>query len=451
MQYLKYSNPNRFLAKAGAFILDSRVVLSYASIICFSALIYFVSASMNEFIKNSITDTILETQDTAKEPEPEFSTNKIYLRKGDTLSSIFYKQNIPVLEVQSILKAIKKLNPHLILHIGQKISLDYEISDNADEPESLRRVLIELDQTNFIEISRVNSEFIAGYVKIPLIKTLVRSSTTIKNSFVEAALSLGLSNSNVNELVKIYSHQIDFQRQIHKDDVLDIILEKYNTEDGGFSHYGKFLFASLKLAGKEYNIYHYSPDGSKTKQYFTENGKSVRKTLLRTPVPAARISSRFGKRHHPILGYTKMHKGVDFAAPRGTPILAAGDGVITHIGHMGTYGKFVQVRHNSSLSTAYAHASRFAKGLKRGSKVKQGQTIAFIGSTGGATGPHLHYEVRINGKQVNPLSIKSSPGITLAGKKLEAFKSYKQKIHQIHKDLYTQRERTVVNANLADL
>lgn len=405
---------------------------------------------MNKFIRDSIAPSILSGESQEKESEDPFSTNKIYVRKGDTLSRILYRQDIPVFEIQSILKTIKKLNPNLILHIGQKISLDYNIAENEEE-QYLRRLTIALDKTNFIEVSRVGEEFIAQFVEVPLVKSLVRSSTSIKSSFVEAALSLGLTNSNVNELVKIYSHQIDFQRQIHKDDVIDIILEKYNTEDGNFSHYGKVVFASLKLGGKEYNIYRYSHDGGKMKQYFTEKGKSVRSTLLRTPVPAARISSKFGKRKHPILGYTKMHKGVDFAAPRGTPIMAAGDGVITHIGHQGAYGKFVQIRHNSTLSTAYGHASRFAKGLKRGSKVKQGQTIAFVGSTGRATGPHLHYEVRIKGKQVNPLSIKTTPGITLKGKKLEVFESYKQKIHSIHKDLYTKREITMVNDNLSDL
>lgn len=449
MQYLKYSNPSRFFFRAGSIFFDSRLILFYVSIVCFGALIYSISISMNNFIKDSIATTLLEPKE--QEKETEVSTNRIYVRKGDTLSSIFYKQNIPVLETQSILKAIKILNPHLILRIGQKISLEFNISDNDDEREYLRRTVIALDKTNFIEVSRVNSEFIAQYVEVPLEKTLVRSSTTIKSSFVEAALSVGLSNSNVNELVKIYSHQIDFQRQIHKGDVIDIILEKYNAEDGQFLHYGKVLFASLRLSGKEYNIYRYSHDGPKIKQYFTEKGKSVRSTLLKTPVPSARISSRFGKRKHPILGYTKMHKGVDFAAPRGTPIMASGDGTITHIGHNGAYGKFVQIRHNSNLSTAYAHSIRFAKGLKRGSKVKQGQTIAFVGSTGRVTGPHLHYEVRINGKQVNPLSIKSSPGITLTGKKLEVFESYKKKIHQIHKDLYTKTEITMINDNLEDL
>lgn len=447
---MEYSNSRKIQYRASSILLDSRIILFYISIICLAVLIYSISLSMNKFIRDSIAPSILSGESQEKESEDPFSTNKIYVRKGDTLSRILYRQDIPVFEIQSILKTIKKLNPNLILHIGQKISLDYNIAENEEE-QYLRRLTIALDKTNFIEVSRVGEEFIAQFVEVPLVKSLVRSSTSIKSSFVEAALSLGLTNSNVNELVKIYSHQIDFQRQIHKDDVIDIILEKYNTEDGNFSHYGKVVFASLKLGGKEYNIYRYSQDGGKMKQYFTEKGKSVRSTLLRTPVPAARISSKFGKRKHPILGYTKMHKGVDFAAPRGTPIMAAGDGVITHIGHQGAYGKFVQIRHNSTLSTAYGHASRFAKGLKRGSKVKQGQTIAFVGSTGRATGPHLHYEVRIKGKQVNPLSIKTTPGITLKGKKLEVFESYKQKIHSIHKDLYTKREITMVNDNLSDL
>lgn len=449
MESFKYDNNRNILSRSGSFLFDSRGILFYISVICFGALIYSVSISMNKFIKDSI-DISSSPNSNIQNQEPQFSTNKIYVRKGDTLSSILHKQNIPNSDIQAVLKAIKKINPKLILGIGQKISLIYDISTKEEEPEQFAKMLIHFDQTHHMEIARTEEAFEAQNIEVALIKKLVRASTEITNSFVESALSMGLANSNANELVKIYSHQIDFQRQIHKNDTLDVMIEKYHSEDGDFSHYGKVVFASLTLAGKEYNIYHYSHDG-KEKQYFTEQGKSVRSTLLRTPVPAARISSKFGKRHHPILGYTKMHKGVDFAAPRGTPIMASGDGTITHIGHMGAYGKFVQIRHNSNLSTAYGHASRFAKGLKRGSKVKQGQTIAFVGSTGRATGPHLHYEVRINGKQVNPLSIKTTPGITLKGKKLEAFESYKEKIRRIHQDLYTQKEITMVNDNLVDL
>ncbi|MGV2433092.1 MAG UNVERIFIED_CONTAM: M23 family metallopeptidase [Rickettsiaceae bacterium] len=296
-----------------------------------------------------------------------------------------------------------------------------------------------MDKTRFIEISRVGENFIAKDVVIPLKKVLVRSSTIVKNSFIEAAASLGISKANVIDLVNTYSHQIDFQRQIHKNDQLDLVLEKYIDEKGEFSHYGKVVYASLTLSGKPHHIYRYAHEGQNM-QYFSEDGKSVKRNLLSTPISAARLSSHYGKRKHPILGYTKMHKGVDFAASTGTPIYAAGNGVISEIGWKNGYGNYVQIRHSGTLSTAYGHASRFASGLKRGTVVKQGQTIAFVGATGRATGPHLHYEVKINGRQVNPLSIKTSPGIELHGKKLAAFTAYKKKIHKIHKDLHTKGE-----------
>ena len=178
-------------------------------------------------------------------------------------------------------------------------------------------------------------------------------------------------------------------------------------------------------------------------QYFSEDGKSVKRNLLRTPIGVARISSHFGNRKHPILGYTKMHKGVDFFAPKGTPIYAAGNGVITDLGWRSGFGNYVQIRHSSTLATAYGHANAFAKGLTRGSTVKQGQIIAYVGQTGRATGPHLHYEVKINGKQVNPLSIKTSPGIELSGKKLQDFSTFKKKIGKLHNELNEDSEIAV--------
>ena len=245
------------------------------------------------------------------------------------------------------------------------------------------------------------------------------------------------------DLVNIYSHQVDFQRQVKPGDNLNLIVEKYITEDGQFSHYGKVVFASLNLSGKNYNIYRYAHDGSDNMQYFSEDGKSVKRNLLRTPIGVARISSHFGNRKHPILGYTKMHKGVDFFAPKGTPIYAAGNGVITDLGWRSGFGNYVQIRHSSTLATAYGHANAFAKGLTRGSTVKQGQIIAYVGQTGRATGPHLHYEVKINGKQVNPLSIKTSPGIELSGKKLQDFSTFKKKIGKLHNDLNEDSEIAV--------
>jgi len=451
MQYFKLIEFNRIKAS----LASGKAALLYTSAICFFIMAAVITFSVSRFINDTLSislstptavGNIINSQDTQ-------TSREVIVKAGDTISKILYAQDIPVLEAQSILEAIKKINSTLTLNIGQKITFDYDVTFKENDEEDLvvetpifRRMVVTLERPRFIEIIRSDEGFLAKQLEIPLKKTLIRSSAVVKTSFVEAAKSLGISNSNVVDLVNIYSHQIDFQRQVKPHDVLDLMLEKYVTEDGAFSHYGKVVFASLTLSGTPYNIYRYSDENnSQNMQYFSEDGKSVKRNLLRTPVAVARLSSHFGKRMHPTLGYTKMHKGVDFAAAHGTPIYAAGDGVVTEIGWRQGYGRAVQIRHSSTLSTFYAHASSFAKGLARGMKVKQGQIIAYVGASGRTTGAHLHYEVRRNGQQVNPLSIKTSPGVELTGSKLEAFKSYQRKIHKMHKELYIKTEIAMVN------
>ena len=417
-------------------LTTSKAVFIYMAAICFAILAFSISFSVNRFVNETLSLSL-------DMPEDGLETKnkvEIFVQKGDTLSKILYRQEIPVMEVQAIIDSTQKLKSNITLQLGQKITFDYDLTmqdkdDLVEESAALKRIAISIDKARSIEILRTSNGFIAQNLDIPLKRMWIRSSTIVKSNFMSAARSLGISNSNVVDLVNIYSHQIDFQRQVKPGDNLDLIVEKYITEDGQFSHYGKVVFASLNLSGKDYKIYRYTHDGSDNAQYFSEDGKSVKRNLLRTPVAVARISSGFGNRKHPILGYTKMHKGVDFFAPKGTPIYAAGNGVITDIGWKTGFGNYVQIRHSSTLATAYGHASAFAKGLTRGATVKQGQVIAYVGQTGRATGPHLHYEVKINGKQVNPLSIKTSPGVELNGSKLSDFASFKRKIHKVHDEL----------------
>lgn len=432
-------NTRNFVSTSLEVALEkSNSTLIYLSGLCFFALVFFVSFSVNRFVNDTLSislpspDEIVEHQ----------SKVEIAVQKGDTLSKILYAQSISTLEVQDILDAVRKFNPALTLQLGQKITFDYDLSTQdldedglIDETPTIRRISISLDKIRSIEILRTEKGFLVQNLEIPLKKLWRKSSAIVKSNFVAAARSMGVSSANVVDLVNIYSHQIDFQRQVKPGDKLDILVEKFITEDGQFSHYGKVVFASLNLSGKSHNIYRYNHDARDSMQYFTEDGKSVKRNLLRTPIGVAKISSHFGKRKHPTLGYTKMHKGVDFFAPKGTPIYAAGNGVITDIGWKTGFGNYIQIRHSGTLSTAYGHANAFAKGLKRGSPVKQGQVIAYVGQTGRATGPHLHYEVKINGQQVNPLSIKTSPGIELAGKQLFEFKSFKSKIHKVHNEM----------------
>lgn len=206
-------------------------------------------------------------------------------------------------------------------------------------------------------------------------------------------------------MIRIYSYQVDFQRDIKEGDKFEILYETYKTEDGDFARYGDILYANLAIDGKKIPVYRYENKDGQV-DYYGEDGMTFKKTLMRTPVDGARMSSGFGMRRHPISGYTKMHKGIDFAVAMGTPIYAAGDGTVEISGRKGAYGNYVRIRHNNEMKTAYAHMQKIAKGITPGQKVKQGQIIGYVGTTGRSTGPHLHYEVLLKNKPVNPNSVK---------------------------------------------
>ena len=238
----------------------------------------------------------------------------------------------------------------------------------------------------------------------------------------------------MSEVIKAFSYDVDVQRDIQPGDLYGVVYERFEDEDGNLARTGDVLFASMTLSGKAIGIYRYTDRDGFT-DYYDQDGHSLRKALLKTPIDGARISSGFGMRKHPILGYSKMHKGIDFAAPSGTPIYAAGNGTIVKIGRNGGYGNYVKIKHANGYATAYAHLSKFAKGLKNGSKVKQGDVIAYVGSTGRATGPHLHYEVMVSGSQVNPKDVKLPTGTTLTGKELALFETRRNEIDKLREDL----------------
>ncbi|MFY9589703.1 peptidoglycan DD-metalloendopeptidase family protein [Rickettsia endosymbiont of Halotydeus destructor] len=409
-------------------------ILNYSSLLLFIALVAFVSSSVNKYVNDTLSIKLVQA-----EPE-DFQENifsqTVIVKKGDTLKTILTAQNIPKVDIEKIVRLVKSGKLEATLKIGQQINFEYEtkITENAEEDLAseisfLNKITIAVDKLKTIEVIRENDDFLVQNVIIPLNKELAKSSIVINSNFMSALKSLGLSNNSIIELINAYAYQIDFQRQIKSGDTATVITEKYVTEDGKFSHHGKILYVSLNLSGKEYNIYRYSHDNMQNNHsFFSEDGKSVKRSLLKTPLKLIRVSSHYGNRKHPILGYTKMHKGVDFAAPKNTPISSAGNGVITEMRWKSGYGNFVKIKHSGTLSTAYAHATSFAKNLKVGSIVKQGQVIAYVGSTGKATGPHLHYEVEINGKNVNPMSVKTTPGIELNGKNLVKFNQFKKEI-----------------------
>jgi len=419
------------------FISNIREIFSYCSILLFVGFAIFVSSSIGKFVNGTMSITIVESA-VLDTPEGMFTevSKTITVKKGDTLKIILLRQKIPDNEISQIMKLTKEKSLVPLLKIGQQLVFDYETqiieeddTDLASEVRKLNKITIILDKIKSVEIIREGEDFYSRDVTIALEKSLTKSSVVINSSFMTALKSLGLSSNSITELINSYSYQIDFQRQVKHGDTITTITEKFVTKDGKFSHHGKILYVSLNLSGKHYDIYRYPTDNSSNNyDFFSEDGKSVKRSLLKTPMKWAKISSRYGNRHHPTLGYTKMHKGVDFSAPNGTPIYAAGNGVVTEIGWKSGYGKFLQIKHSQTLSTAYAHASNFAKNLKLGSIVKQGQVVAYVGSTGRTTGAHLHYEVKIDGKNVNPMLIKTNPGMQLVGKQLAKFKEFKNKI-----------------------
>jgi murein DD-endopeptidase MepM/ murein hydrolase activator NlpD len=243
---------------------------------------------------------------------------------------------------------------------------------------------------------------------------------TIRSSLYEAAVDAGVPLPVLQEMTRAFSYDVDFQREVQPGDTFEVLFENIADKKGNVVANGAVIYAAMTLSGHKLRVYRFVPDGGFA-DFFNPAGQSVKKALLRTPIDGARLTSGFGARMHPILGYTRMHRGVDFGAMQGTPIMAAGDGIVEKAGHDSGYGNLVLLRHNGNYETAYAHMSRFASGIKIGARVRQGQVIGYVGMTGLATGPHLHYEIRIGGTQVNPLSVKMAPGRNLAGGELRAF------------------------------
>lgn len=357
------------------------------------------------------------------------------IKTGDTIAGALQNMGLGGAEAYRAVKAMSKHYDPRMIKPGQAISVHLQ---NGESGLELTGLNMQLDAIREVSIDRdAQGRFIAILNQKDVILQVKAAKASIKTSLYGSAAQAGIPASVVAEMIRIYSYQVDFQRDIRQGDKVEILYEVYETEDGDFARYGDVLFANLAVGGKDLPVYRYSgKDGDA--DYYRENGLSLKRTLMKTPVDGARMSSGFGMRRHPVLGYNKMHKGVDFAAPRGTPIYAAGKGVVEKAGRLGGYGNYIRIKHTGTLKTAYAHLHKFAKGIKSGVRVKQGQIIGYVGTTGRSTGPHLHFEVLKNGKQVNPKSIKSSAGEKLAGAKLKEFKGQMSDIKQQYATLAQQ-------------
>ena len=367
--------------------------------------------------------------------EPRYTTFNYISKAGDTHQSIINNLNIEESEKKILLNSILKEKSLKVLRINQKFTFKF---DNLSD-QKIIEFRIQTDKKNELWFYRPlgKIEFMTKKVTKNFTKNIVYKETVITTSLYESAINLGIKPNVIIEFARLYGFQVDFQRDVWKNDNFQIIYEEFIDSSGKIIDTGDIIFANLKLQNNDLQLYRYEYKKNKV-DYFDENGKSVRKTLMKTPINGARLSSSFGKRKHPILGYNKMHLGTDFAAPKGTPIMASGDGVITRAQWCGGGGNCVKIKHNSMYQTVYAHLSKFGNGIKKGVRVKQGQIIGYVGSTGLSTGPHLHYEVIRNGKKINSQKLKLPSGIILKGQERKNFEVSKIKIDVLKSEIISQ-------------
>ena len=350
-----------------------------------------------------------------------------FIRSGESFEIILDEIKIDKKERNKILSFIKKNKLKIILYENQKIS--FEI-DNLGK-RKIKQIIIPISKKRDLIISN-NTKDKLSYTEIQKELNLVKvyKENFIKKSLYHASVEKKINPNIIFKFAQIYGFEVDFQRDIRKNDSFQIIYEEYKIIE-----FGDIIYANLILRGKSLELYYFKSEKDNINDHFDANGQSIKRTLMKTPINGARLSSSFGKRKHPILGYTKLHAGTDFAAPTGTPIMASGSGVILKAGWCGGGGNCVKIRHNSTYSTVYAHMSKFARGIKKGIRVNQGQTIGYVGSTGMSTGPHLHYEVIKNGVKINSQTLKMPSGKKLKGKLRENFELSKIKIDVLKSEL----------------
>ena len=411
------------------------VIVVVSLVFIFTIFNFYDSYKKNEIInfekilRNTYLNKTIET--VVENLTPRYQTINYKVNEGDNLEKILNNLEITNKEKRIVLKNI--LNNDKINRIFENQIISFQI--DKKEPVKVVEINFKISKTTNIIFKRDNSidKFTVKKIEKNLRKDFAYKESLIKNSLYSSAIKEEIPPSMIVEFARIYGFQIDFQRDIWKNDMFQIIYENFYNDDNEAIETGKIIYANLILQGKEYPLYFF--ENNQVNDYFDERGQSIKKTLMKTPINGARLSSSFGKRKHPILGFTKMHTGTDFAAPMGTPIMASGDGIVTKASWCGGGGNCVKIKHNSIYSTVYAHLSKFGRGIKKGTRVKQGQTIGYVGSTGMSTGPHLHYEVIENGRKVNSQKLKLPSGKTLKGNERKKFEIIKIKTNVLKSEL----------------
>ena len=380
---------------------------------------------INENYKNFINNIYLKKTLTHvfNNLEPKYKKINHKVNSGETFNKIlnsYFISESEIIEIKKYLSPSVNLNR---LNTNQKIIFTLDQTDNR-----IKEFIFQTSNTEKIYLTRnIDTGLFKQKILVTkLNKKILYKEEKIIQSLYQAASNQGIPANTIIEFARIYGFQVDFQRDIRKHDKFQIMYEVFLDENKKVIETGKILFSNLRLSGKDNSLYYFGKKGSKG--HYDKNGKSIKKALMKTPINGARLSSSFGMRKHPIDGFNKMHRGTDFAAPLGTPIMASGDGVIKKAGWCGGGGNCIKIRHNSSYETVYAHMLKFARGIKNGVRVKQGRIIGYVGSTGKSTGPHLHYEVIINGKKINSQKLKLPSGKILKGINRKLFETNKIKL-----------------------
>ena len=416
--------------KLGVFAFNPSIFLVF---LVFFSILFFAASNLVNLKNKNNQNNIKEITDSS-----EFSNLTSYfiskinspyeevsyiIKKNDTIEKILKNYNIKNKDIKNISTKLKKKKLSNI-YSGRKLSLILKKLENNSN--TVINLIYPVSNTNSIEIRKIQDNFIVKENILQLYKKEVVVRNIIKNNLYNSAIDVGAEPNIIVEFARIFGFEVDFQRDIRKGDWFEILYETFEDDNEKVRDTGKIIYASMYVNGEEINLYNFKYDNDE--EHYNIKGKSITKSLMKTPINGARLSSSFGLRKHPILGYTKMHKGTDFAARSGTPIMASGSGTVTRARWCGGGGNCIKIKHNSTYETIYAHMKNFAKGIKEGRKVKQGQIIGYVGSTGMSTGPHLHYEVVVNGKKVNSQRLKLPSGKTLKGAAREKFELERIKI-----------------------
>ena len=410
-------------------LLNKKILVFITGLILIGAVAYYLAVFFkdNNDIQKPEETIRIQNNDTEKKDSLDlfFSFLEYYeLEEGDTFISTLKKTNLNDREIDQLIIAAEDSMEINQLRIGTRIEI---ISELIKEKKIVKEVVIYPDSEEKISVLRIEDKFTVSKDVKTLYSELVFHEVDIDKSIYSSLKNINVPDNIIMSFVQLFSFDIDFQRDIRNKNQIKILYEQFKDKDDDLIKTGSIFFAEIVLTKDSYELYKF--EDNNYIEYFNSDGKSATKALMKTPINGARLSSAYGMRKHPILGYNKKHMGVDFAAPTGTPIMAAGTGHIEYVGTNGGAGKYIRIKHLNGYKTSYSHLSSYASGMQKNVRVKQGQTIGYVGSTGLSTGPHLHYEVIFNGEKINPMKMKLPSGKKLKGMNLNNFLAERDRIN----------------------